>query len=372
VTENNRPGVPGPGQTATDSCVVTVRRNNPPDAKVRPDTLFVSCGEIVRFRSESTDPESGRLTYAWDLNGDGTTDSSVSNPTYVYRTGGNYQVTLTVTDDHGQTDSDMVTMQVSQTFGVTLEVTSPVYEAEPGERHDFRMTLTNTGNGDDMLRITVAGTNSGWASLDPPMVGLNASDRQTVTLTVRVPSTARSTDEAKLTVTAASTYGAATASESVEVSVRQRFSLKATIDVRELSMGKGQNKEGAVRVTITNDGNGPDTFRVTFSGDIAAFLTSSTPKVDLAPGETKDIALNAFVIDSTKAGEYKGTVTVASTKSGSKQSFDFTLTVESEPEPFWRTLTSNWLFLAIIVIVLAVVVGLMASTRRNRTRPSRG
>jgi uncharacterized membrane protein len=204
------------------------------------------------------------------------------------------------------------------------------------------------------------------------MVGLNASDRQTVTLTVRVPSTARSTDEAKLTVTATSTYGAATASESVEVSVRQRFSLKATIDVRELSMVKGQNKEGAVKVTITNDGNGPDTFRVTFSGDIAAFLTSSTPKVDLSPGETKDVELNAFVIDSTKAGEYKGTVTVASTKSGAKQSFDFALTVESEPEPLWRTLTSNWLFLAIIVVVLAVVVGLMASTRRNRTRPSRG
>jgi PKD repeat protein len=372
VRENNRPGVPGPGQTTTDSCVVTVRKNNAPDAKIRVDTMFVSCGEIVRFRSESTDPESGRLTYAWDLDGDGTTDSSVSNPSYVYRTGGNYQVTLTVTDDHGQTDSDMVTMQVSQTFGVTLEAVSAVYEAEPGERHDFRMTLTNTGNGDDMLRITIAGGNSGWASLDSSMVGLNSSDRQTVTLTVRVPSTALSTDEAKLTVTASSTYGTASASQTIEVSVRQRFSLKATIDVRELSMGKGENKEGAVKVTITNDGNGPDTFRVTFSGDIAAFLTSSTPKVDLVPGETKEIDLNAFVIDSTKSGEYKGTVTVASTKSGSKQSFDFTLTVKSEPEPIWKTITSNWLFLAIIVVVLAVVVGLMASTRRNRTKPSRG
>ena len=372
VTGNNRPGVPGPGQTSTDSCVVTVRKNNPPDAKIRVDTMFVTCGEIVRFRSDSTDPESGRLTSAWDLNGDGTTDSTVSNPSYVYRTGGNYQVTLTVTDDHGQTDSDMVTMQVSQTFGVTLEVTSSVYEAEPGERHDFRMTLTNTGNGDDMIRVTIAGENSGWGTLDASMVGLNSTGRQTVTLTMRVPSTALSTDEFKVTVTASSTYGTASASQAIEVSVRQRFSLKVTIDVREVSIGKGQNREGAAKVTITNDGNGPDTFRVTFSGDIAAFLTSSTPKVDLLPGETKDIELNAFVIESTGSGDYTGSVTVSSTKSGSKQSFDFTVTVESEPEPIWKTLSHNWLFITIIVIVLAVAVGLMASTRRGRTRASRG
>jgi len=78
-----------------------------------------------------------------------------------------------------------------------------------------------------MLRLTVAGANAAWGTLDRTMVGLNASERQTITLVVRVPSTARSTDEAKLSVTARSTYGAAEASGSVDVTVTQRFSLKS-------------------------------------------------------------------------------------------------------------------------------------------------
>jgi hypothetical protein len=266
----------------------------------------------------------------------------------------------------------MVTMQVSQTFGVTLEIPQPVYEATPGERHEFRMTVTNTGNGDDMVRISVAGPNSGWGSLDRTMVALNASDRQTVTLTVRVPSTALSTDEAKPTVTVSSTYGSATATGNVDVSVKQRYSIKASIDTSDLTMKRGENKEGAVKVTVTNDGNGPDTYRVTFSGDIAGFLSSSTPKIDLAAGETKDVDLTAFIIDSTKPGKYAGTVTVSSTKSGLKQTFDFNVEVTGASAPAWKVIVSNPTYLFIIIIVLALIVGLVATTRRNRSKMSRG
>ena len=373
VTENNRPGVTGPGKKATDSCVVTVRENQPPIADIRVDNLFVNCGEVVRFRSESTDPEKDKLTYAWDLNGDGTVDSTASNPSYVYRRGGDYQVTLTVTDELANTDSDVVTMQVQQTFGVTVEVTSPVYEAAAGERHDFRLTVQNTGNGDDMLRLTVGGTNAAWGTVDRTMVGLNASERQTVTLVVRVPSTARSTDEAKLTVTAKSTYGSAEASGAFELTVMQRFSLKATIDVRELSLRPGETGDGAVRITITNDGNGPDSFRVMFSGDIAGggFLTATPPKVDVGAGESRDVTLSAFVDAGVKPGKYTGTITVSSTKSTTKQTFEFTLTVRGEELPAWQEVLGDPLvILVLIIIVIASLMALMATAKSRRRRVS--
>jgi immune inhibitor A len=51
------------------------------------------------------------LSYAWDLDGDGDTDSTAQNPTWVYAIPGSYTVTLAVTNSCGSDlDSDIVTV----------------------------------------------------------------------------------------------------------------------------------------------------------------------------------------------------------------------------------------------------------------------
>ena len=52
----------------------------------------------VSFSSAgSNDPDTGQtITYDWDF-GDGSAHSSSANPTHMYTTDGNYNVTLTVT-----------------------------------------------------------------------------------------------------------------------------------------------------------------------------------------------------------------------------------------------------------------------------------
>ena len=45
-----------------------------------------------------TDETVGATTWAWDLNGDGVTDSTAQNPTYTYTISGAYDVTLDVSD----------------------------------------------------------------------------------------------------------------------------------------------------------------------------------------------------------------------------------------------------------------------------------
>jgi len=50
-------------------------------------------------------------TYAWDFENDGTVDSTVTDPTQMYTTSGTYTVSLTVTDDLG--NSDTTTTQIT-------------------------------------------------------------------------------------------------------------------------------------------------------------------------------------------------------------------------------------------------------------------
>jgi PKD repeat protein len=54
---------------------------------------------------DSTDTEGGPVTYAWDF-GDGTDTGSGVSTMHTYATGATREVTLTVTDDHGNSDTD--------------------------------------------------------------------------------------------------------------------------------------------------------------------------------------------------------------------------------------------------------------------------
>jgi PKD repeat protein len=372
VTDTPRTGS-GPGQTGTDSAIITVQQNLPPDAKILVDTLFVQAGELVRFRSGSTDPEEGKLAHAWDLDGDGVTDSTVSGPIWSYNREGDYQVTLTVKDDKGQTDSDVITMQVSQTYSVELEPEDTYRELEPGQRHEFRFTVTNKGNGLDKFKITLSGMNSNWGTLDRTVLTLNATQRQTLKLTVKVTSTALSTEEFDVFITASSDYGSAEDSINIRVTVRQVFDLKVTVDTSKVEMKPGETREGVVRITITNTGNGPDSFGVSFSGDIQGFLKPSTPKVDLEPGETRDVEVKATVIESSTGGDYLGTIIVRSTNPSATETFDFMVIVEGPEDDFdIHGFFRNWTGLALIVVlVLLIIVVLMAAGRRSRRRVDR-
>lgn len=366
VTDDPRPGVPGPGQTDEDSLIVTVRANEAPTAKILVTTLFVQAGELVVFQSGSEDPEGATLTYAWDLDGDGKTDSNAANPRYTYRREGNYQVSLTVTDDYGQSDTDRETIQVSQSYSVELEIASPIRDLDPGERWEFRATITNRGNGNDQLRLSLSGKNNNWATMDRVLLSLNASEKQTVTVTVTVPATALSTDDALITLTASSNYGKATDAGDMEVKVKQHFGVTASMDVASVKIDKGQSREDISTITIKNEGNGPDSFRISFSGDIAGYLRTNTPKVDLLPGESRDVRISIDVGEGAPTGKATGTVIVASTKSVAKEQMDFEIDIQGEGTGGAGFQPDLWMLLGILVVV--VVIALIAVGSRKKTR----
>jgi glucose/arabinose dehydrogenase len=91
----------------------TIRRiqhaaaNQPPIASATANPKSGAVPLMVSFDGrQSSDPEGGTLTYAWDLDGDGAfDDSSASQPTYTYDTAGDYRVWLRVTDGQGLSDT---------------------------------------------------------------------------------------------------------------------------------------------------------------------------------------------------------------------------------------------------------------------------
>ena len=70
-------------------------------------------GELVMFNaSSSVDPDGAIVAYAWDLNGDGTTDATEVISVFIFPSPGTYNASLTVTDDDGNTDTLTDTIEV--------------------------------------------------------------------------------------------------------------------------------------------------------------------------------------------------------------------------------------------------------------------
>jgi glucose/arabinose dehydrogenase/PKD repeat protein/type 1 glutamine amidotransferase len=70
----------------------------------------------VQFTGEpSSDPENEALTYAWDFDGNGTTDSTDVSPVFTFTTNGVYNARLTVTDPAGKTGTTTVPITVGNT-----------------------------------------------------------------------------------------------------------------------------------------------------------------------------------------------------------------------------------------------------------------
>lgn len=85
--------------------------NSPPTANINVETASVEEGEIIYFNgSASTDSDGIIIEYTWDF-GDGVRDSGMYS-NHEFSLYGTYEVRLTVIDDGGATDSDIIMIHV--------------------------------------------------------------------------------------------------------------------------------------------------------------------------------------------------------------------------------------------------------------------
>jgi cytochrome c len=112
----------------------------------------------VQFSSEgSNDPEGTALTFAWDFDNDGTTDSTAANPTHTYTNPGSYTATLRVTDAGGLTAVDNVQVVAGNTRPVvTVEIPENGQFAAFGDKVPYRISVTDAEDGSTGSGISCA------------------------------------------------------------------------------------------------------------------------------------------------------------------------------------------------------------------------
>jgi PKD repeat protein/type 1 glutamine amidotransferase len=103
----------------------------------------------VHFSSAgSSDPEGQSITFAWDFDGNGTTDSTDPNPTFTYAAAGTYQARLAVTNTAGKVGTANVRITVGNTEP-TVVLTTPVDGGffSWGEKIPYTITVTDPEDG---------------------------------------------------------------------------------------------------------------------------------------------------------------------------------------------------------------------------------
>ncbi|WP_444997430.1 PKD domain-containing protein [Aliikangiella sp. IMCC44359] len=101
------------GNQASDNASVTVSESNDKAPVAEANGPYSgSINKAVSFSSTgSNDPDGSIANYAWDF-GDGAS-STDANPTHAYSKAGKFNVTLTVTDDSGNTNKDTAMVTIS-------------------------------------------------------------------------------------------------------------------------------------------------------------------------------------------------------------------------------------------------------------------
>ncbi|OGF55831.1 MAG: hypothetical protein A2Z21_00490 [Candidatus Fraserbacteria bacterium RBG_16_55_9] len=154
VTDNQ-----GATNSTTQDVQVQARTTNQsPIARFTFSPQNPAVNQVVTFDgSSSADPDGRIATYQWDFNGDGRTDSTGATAQASFSRTGNFQVTLTVTDNNGLRSSTSQTITVGQSlppptlpnrFGFFLIGTEPdkfqvVVQGDPTwtSSHAFQLTI---------------------------------------------------------------------------------------------------------------------------------------------------------------------------------------------------------------------------------------
>lgn len=135
-----------------------VEGSRSPIAALSADRTSGTAPLTVRFSGDgSRDPEGDPLSYAWDFDGDGTTDSTEVNPSHVYRSNGVFTARLTVTDSAGKTGTASQAIVVGNdqpTVTLTTPANGGVFDY--GDRLGFTVEVTDPQDGEiDCGRVRV-------------------------------------------------------------------------------------------------------------------------------------------------------------------------------------------------------------------------
>ena len=216
-------------------------------------------------------PSSGVLPY-----GDGSGTKAfdlIVVPDDSENAGSSNSITIQAKDGNTVKCSKVINIILGQSFGAELSLTtSSLGPIEPGENRTSSLTVTNTGNGQDNLRISVSTPPSGWGvQLDQSTVTVNSRHGSgksvNVQYSVSVPLDALATESIELTFSVLPAGGgAAYQSKILTVTVSETHGMATSsiipIDNQGYISQTGDYNDILVfPIEIENLGNNDDVFR---------------------------------------------------------------------------------------------------------------
>jgi uncharacterized membrane protein len=214
-------------------------------------------------------------------------------------------VTVTVTSGENENVSDTATCiarSIPISRGVRVSISPPEARGMPGDRLDYAVRVTNTGNIADSYDLDVR-DNAGWGlSLTEYILDIPIGEYNTALLRVTVPENAPAGTIDNITVIATSRVNRAITASASCVGIA--LPLKR-VEVR-ISPGYRTGSPGDVlyyTVTVTNAGHIADNYslRTSASGDWPSYIQPS--KLALEPGRSDNATLSVVIPPEASWGD---------------------------------------------------------------------
>jgi PKD repeat protein len=127
----------GRGGTGTATLTVVIQANRNPSISAATATPADGIVPLnVQFNATASDADGHAISYAWDLDGDGTFETTTQNPSYTYTTAKTHNPALRVTDGFGgSTTRTLIVNALPQTHDPAAKFNALLFTKTAGFRH---------------------------------------------------------------------------------------------------------------------------------------------------------------------------------------------------------------------------------------------
>ena len=255
------------------------------------------------------------VTVAYDSSSD--CDITVNVPHVAAGTKDSWTVSAVATNDASVSNDETGTVTVDTVTGHDLTGDTDL-SGNPGDTVTYHFTILNTGNAQEKMDYTVA---SSW-NVDTPggstTLDMGASD--TISVTQTIPANADSGDSASVTFSVINGDGSST---SVTTTANQIYGVTVTAGTLT---GLNPGGSGDLSFTVTNTGNGFDTFTIGHSGVWANAKSDDTVSLASGSSATVDITVG---IPADAASAASSSIGLSATSSGAASTDSYDVVVAS-------------------------------------------
>jgi len=302
------------GASADDTDRVTIDVDDrPPTAALTLSDQVVTPGTTVTADANGSRDAVGIDSYAWSF-GDNTTEQgpALTTPTHSYAAPGEYQVSVTVTDTNGQTDTATQSVLVNAPRADVQ--TEPLAFGTVAVRSTTTQTIPIENTGTETLTVTdaaIEGTDAAAYSLAEPLdtglLTVRPGERQSVGVTF-APSTAEELSDAELVI---ETDDPTLPTTRIDVSGEGVDSNLTPVDSTGTFGSVAVGDTTTTTVAFENKGDTAATLRNVSATDPQVTVTDAPDTIPAGDTETVTVAFTP-----TQAGDSRATLAV-STDDGS-------------------------------------------------------